>query len=378
MSVAKQVATHRASGAKVVWSQTLNPYFNLAYEDYLLRLRPKAPVCFLYRNTPCVVVGRNQNLWAELDARAMQRAQVPFIRRRSGGGTVYHDEGNLNFCFYVARNSFARHTHTELIADALRKPPTSLPDRFNEPPIQVNDRNDLYVYDRNTQIPSLDARRKVSGSAYKISSQHAYHHGTLLLDADLGKMHLLKRQSKFPITSKGVDSVSSPVANLCEVFPEQAASLIPSQVFQVITDTFSERYGGASVKYVDETHLHESELVDGKKQDVISAYGDLQSWDWVYGSSPQMHIRVSTKDTPSKDSLEIHITVDNGIVTEANLETYHGNDKKAIISAVQKLVGERYDAIAPSPPSIVKASNWEKPAESPIEQELRNWLGDAL
>lgn len=372
-------AAHGAGAAQVVWSRTLNPYFNLAWEDYLLRLRPTTPVCFLYRNAPCVVVGRNQNIWSELDARAMRRARVPVVRRRSGGGTVYHDEGNINFCFYVARSAFARNTHTELVARALRQAPVSLPTRFGEPPVQVNDRNDLYVYARDAHTPSPDARRKVSGSAYKISSQHAYHHGTLLLDADLGRMRLLRRTSGAKITSRAVDSVSSPVANLRSTFPERAAQLTPQAVFEAIRDAFATQYGATHTTLVDEHDLSASQHVNGVEQTVRSAYDDLQSWDWVYGSSPDMETLVRTDDTPC-DGVRLAMTlrIERGIVSGIEVHTLESDDA-TLHDAVQGLRGQRYDVLAPAPPSAVAPSEPNAgSAQSESAHALRAWLQRAL
>ncbi|WFC94965.1 lipoate--protein ligase [Malassezia brasiliensis] len=372
-------AAHGAGAAQVVWSRTLNPYFNLAWEDYLLRLRPATPVCFLYRNAPCVVVGRNQNIWSELDARAMQRARVPVVRRRSGGGTVYHDEGNINFCFYVARSAFARNTHTELVARALRQAPVSLPTRFGEPPVQVNDRNDLYVYAREANYPAEDARRKVSGSAYKISSQHAYHHGTLLLDADLGRMRLLRRTSGAKITSRAVDSVSSPVANLRSTFPERAAQLTPQAVFEVIRDAFATQYGAAHTTLVDERDLGAAQHVNGVEQTVRNAYEDLQSWDWVYGSSPDMETLVRTDDTPWDGvRLAMSLRTERGIVSGVEVHMLESDDT-TLLDAIQRLRGKRYDRLAPAPPSAVASSEPDDgAAQSASERALRAWLLRAL
>lgn len=72
-------------------SESTNPYFNLSLEDWLFRNKPHSePLLLLYRDTPCVVIGRNQNPWKEVNLPSVRAAGVPFIRRRSGGGTVYH------------------------------------------------------------------------------------------------------------------------------------------------------------------------------------------------------------------------------------------------------------------------------------------------
>ncbi|KAK2465931.1 hypothetical protein APHAL10511_001572 [Amanita phalloides] len=82
-------------------SQSTNPYFNLTFEDWLFRHAPvDNPLLLVYRNAPCVIIGRNQNPWKEINFQALRlssnvsqdKKAVPFIRRRSGGGTVYHDD----------------------------------------------------------------------------------------------------------------------------------------------------------------------------------------------------------------------------------------------------------------------------------------------
>ncbi|WFD01440.1 lipoate--protein ligase [Malassezia obtusa] len=370
-------AVHGAGRAAVVCSRTLNPYFNLAWEDYLLRTKPRAPVCFLYRNAPCIVVGRNQNIWSELDARAMQRANVPVVRRRSGGGTVYHDEGNLNFCFYVARNDFARHTHTDLVARALNDAPIALPTRFAQPAVQRNDRNDLFVYARDAHAPTLEARRKISGSAYKISSQHAYHHGTLLLHADVARMRLLRRAGGASITTKGVDSVSSPVANLAETFPHRAAHLGADAVTAAIGAAFARAYGGADTTYVDERDLGASQLVGRAQQTVRSAYDDLQTWAWVYGSSPDMDVVVDTATAPWRGTrLALTLRTRGGVVADVEVHALQSAEH-GLADAVRRLVGERYDALAAAPPSAV-APSVPRPSAGAAEDALRAWLRASL
>jgi lipoate-protein ligase A len=91
-------------------SQSTDPYFNLSFEDWyvprvghvcgsgmsifwcrLFKEKPtQEPLLLIYRDKPCVVIGRNQNPWKEVNFHALRRANIPFIRRRSGGGTVYH------------------------------------------------------------------------------------------------------------------------------------------------------------------------------------------------------------------------------------------------------------------------------------------------
>lgn len=78
----------------IVTSTTKNPYLNQAIEYYLLtELQGYESILFLWINTPCAFIGRNQNPWKELDLKFMDEHKIPLLRRKSGGGTVYHDEG---------------------------------------------------------------------------------------------------------------------------------------------------------------------------------------------------------------------------------------------------------------------------------------------
>ena len=90
------VSRHWPRGTRVLYplSCGLTRYKVSLFADWFCRLFRKAnqdtPLLLLYRDSPCVVIGRNQNPWVEVNFKALRAANVPFIRRRSGGGTVYH------------------------------------------------------------------------------------------------------------------------------------------------------------------------------------------------------------------------------------------------------------------------------------------------
>lgn len=185
----------------------------------------------LYRNTPAVVLGRNQNPWREADlwyatsaaGRSTSSSSSPpsspwlqLARRRSGGGTVYHDLGNLNYCLVTPRRSFSKRHAAELVARAVQR-------AFNVT-LAVNERNDL-VYEgaggeavraesiaagsrhaaameketeeRGGDVCEGQRVRKVGGSAFRISAERAYHHGTLLLHADLAALEAAISPTQF-------------------------------------------------------------------------------------------------------------------------------------------------------------------------------------
>lgn len=107
----------------VLRSRSTDVYQNLALEDWIdanVDLERRG-VLLLWRNRPAVVIGRHQNPWAECDLAAMRRAGIPLARRRSGGGTVFHDLGNLNLTFFASRKAYDRQRNLKVITDALRR-----------------------------------------------------------------------------------------------------------------------------------------------------------------------------------------------------------------------------------------------------------------
>src|SRR5215470_14929222 len=78
-----------------------DPAANLALEEALVRAIPPAPLLRVWQNEACVVLGRGQRLEREVNVAAAAAAGVPVLRRASGGGTVYHDLGNLNVTMAV-------------------------------------------------------------------------------------------------------------------------------------------------------------------------------------------------------------------------------------------------------------------------------------
>lgn len=73
-------------------------YFNLAAEEYLLK-KKKDNFFMMWQSVPSVVIGKHQSVRKEVDEKYIHENNILLARRFSGGGAVYHDEGNLNLSF---------------------------------------------------------------------------------------------------------------------------------------------------------------------------------------------------------------------------------------------------------------------------------------
>ena len=216
-------------------SSSINPYYNLALEDYLFHNIPaNSLVFFLCQNQNTVMIGKNQNAWKECDVQRLEADGGHLARRLSGGGAVYHDLGNLNFTFCTSREDYDVSQQTDVILRAVQ--------RLGIGAVR-NGRNDL----------TADGR-KFSGHAFLKKESHCYHHGTLMVDVDGGELAKYLRPDPQKLAGKGVDSVRSRVVNLRELAPD----LTIDRLAEALTESLAAVYG-LPVKEVSEADLHAQE-----------------------------------------------------------------------------------------------------------------------
>lgn len=175
-------------------------YYNLAVEEYLFETSLEE-VFLLWQNSKTVVIGKNQNAFAEINAEYLDKNNVKLARRITGGGAVYHDEGNVNYSVIIPK------AKTEGIDFLSYASPVIKALKSLGINVTLSGRNDLV----------LDSGKKISGSAQHRVGDRVLHHGTLLFSSDLNAIESALNVSQDKLLSKAVKSVKSRVQNLSEV-----------------------------------------------------------------------------------------------------------------------------------------------------------------
>ena len=178
-----------------------NPYYNLAFEEYVLCHRTQGDYLLLWQNDNTIVVGQNQNTEAEINRAFVEQHHINVVRRSTGGGAVYHDLGNLNYSFItdVGDDGISIRRFTEPVVAALRSLGLNA---------EASGRNDILV-----------EGRKVSGTAQRRHGGRILHHGTLLFDANPGMVAGALNVDPEKFRSKSTKSVRSRIGNIRDFLP---------------------------------------------------------------------------------------------------------------------------------------------------------------
>lgn len=295
---------------RVLVSDTNDPWFNLAAENWIFRdMDAHQHVLFLWRNWESVVIGRFQNPWAECRVDEMERDGISLVRRQSGGGAVYQDLDNSNFTFMSGREIYRREDNFAVVLGALKHLAVDA---------EKSERNDILVNGR-----------KVSGSAFKNTSDRSFHHGTMLIDTDLEKLTRYLNPDAAGIQTKGIASIRSRVANLRELNPA-----VDHEAFcgAMIEEFFRLHGGRCAVEHLVRNDL---EHLD----DVRRYYEMLMSWDWRFGKTPRFSHHLSGRF--DWGGVEVFLDCRYGIIEDVRLYS-DALDAGLIESVGGALTGVRY------------------------------------
>jgi len=277
-----------------------DPYFNLAAEEYFLK-NFQEDFFMLWRSQPSVVVGKHQNALAEINHEFVRAHQIPVARRLSGGGTVFHDLGNLNFTFIrtvekVHEINFRSFTFP--IMEALK---------ILGVEVYTTGRNDLQI-----------DGKKISGNAEHVHKNRVLHHGTLLYNSQLDALKGALKVDLSKFEDKAVQSNRSEVANIASYLPEPMSvedfgNLLFSEISQQLSNT--------QIYTPTEADLEAIQELSNEK---------YRTWDWIYGYSPRY--RFNNILETQNGLIHINLLVEKGQLVEVTVSGAIGVELSAKIT----------------------------------------------
>ncbi len=266
---------------KYIESNSTDPYFNLALEEYVFEKMPKDESYFmLWQNANTIVIGKYQNAFEEINQRAVEERGIKVARRLSGGGAVYHDMGNLNFTFIVDQKDVKGMNFKIFVVPIVE----TLKGFGVE--AEFSGRNDILVNGM-----------KISGNSQYVRYGRVMHHGCIMLDSDLDKVAdaLKVREAKFK--SKNSKSVRSRVTTINANAPRKIS-------MQEFKSALKEHIlGDESIEPYELTgeDLRKIEEIRNAK---------YATWEWNYGHSTAYEM--TREEKFDSGLVTVHLTAKNG------------------------------------------------------------------
>lgn len=266
-------------------TNSTNPFYNLAFEEYVLTHCFDDNYLILWQNDNTIVVGQNQNTVAEINADFVKDHNINVVRRTTGGGAVYHDMGNLNYSFIadggeIDKLSFERFTRP--IVDCLTKLGLDA---------KASGRNDILV-----------SEKKVSGTAQRVYKGRVLHHGTLLFDANPAFIAGALNANEVKFRGKASKSVRARIGNIRDFLPDDK-DMDMQEFWQYLKNTLLSENS-------EDTPLTPEDL-----DSINKLYEEkYNTWEWNYGRSP----KYETTKTSAFDGgiIEVRYTVDSGNISD--------------------------------------------------------------
>ncbi|MDD7463058.1 MAG: lipoate--protein ligase family protein [Anaerococcus sp.] len=293
--------------ARIIDLKSTNPYKNVASEyAYYTNLDKDQVIFLLWQNSPCVVMGRNQNAYQELDLEFINKENILPVRRFTGGGAVYHDLGNLNFTFISSQKNKDMDKWMAIVLKALEK---------SKIRGKLDGRNDLTV-----------DGKKFSGMAFIEDEEKFMVHGTLMVDLDLNVLEKCLTPDISKFTGKGIKSVRSRVCNLKDLDKDLDIETLKKNLIE----TFKDFYPSS------QEEIHQDQAGE------LATYKKISEDEWIYGKNEKAHIerRYYHKNKP----LDFEFWIENDIIKV--IEVYSDSlDLKALDGLKSSLEGEKYSQI---------------------------------
>jgi len=268
----------------------------------------------LWRSQASVVVGKHQNALAEINHEFVKEHGIPVLRRLSGGGTVFHDPGNVNFTFIrnVEKISEVNFTvFTIPVVEALKKLGVEA---------YTTGRNDLMI-----------DGKKISGNAEHVYRKRVLHHGTLLFDSHLEALKGALKVDLSKFEDKAVQSNRSPVTNIAGYLPEP-----------VSVEEFTRFLFGEISRHLPEFRVYEP---TGEDLEAIQQLSEekYRTWDWIFGYSPRYHFTNTLETT--QGAVQLSFMVEHGLISGMSVSGVLSAELSAKLAEYLQGCRHEYDAV---------------------------------
>ena len=271
-----------------------DPRFNIAAEEYLLKETDRE-YAFFYINSPSIIIGKHQNAWAEINLPWTRKHNIPVVRRISGGGTVWHDKGNLNFSFILNGEEGKLVNFREYALPVLE---------------YLRELGVAAVFGERNEM--LIGGMKISGNAECVHRNRVLHHGTLLFSSELSRLDKALQTDPERFTDKAVQSVRSKTGNISYFLP---GGMGIAEFRRGLINHIAEHFGSMEIFEPDESALNRiEELIHGK----------YSLWKWNIGYSPRYSL--DRKWKIGKNQIRAEMQVEKGQIKTCRI-TVPGKDQ---------------------------------------------------
>ena len=249
--------------------------FYLAMEEYVARYLDTDEAFFMWQVDPTVIFGRNQLIEKEVDLTYCKEHNIKFYRRKSGGGCVYADKGNIMFS-YITKEYNVESAYKSYLDKVL-----SILNQLGIP-VESTGRNDIVV-----------EGKKVSGNAFYHVNGKSVVHGTMLFDTDMDNMINAITPNSGKLVSNGVDSVRKRITTLKD-YVNFSIDKFKSEIKTRLCD---------SELILDETAIN---VIEGIKKFYFTD-------DFLYGKNPHCNIE-KNKRIEGVGDFHVYIENNHGII----------------------------------------------------------------
>ena len=294
---------------RYIYNDSTEPYFNLALEEYFLK-QTDEEYFILWRNEPCIVVGKNQNTLSEIHLEFVKERNIKVVRRLTGGGAVFHDLGNINFTFIVNDES-SFNDFKGFAAPIIGTLKTLGIDA------EFSGRNDMLI-----------EGKKFSGNAQCKHKSRVMHHGTLLFSSNMNDLSGALKPKDIKFSDKSVKSVASRVTNISEHLENKLSVLeFKDEIFRYISSN--------TQSPIDSLTQEEIEKINKLRDEKYS------TWEWNFGNSPKYSFYNEKRFAAG--TFEVHIDVLKGIIKDIKIfgDFFGKNDISELEASLKNISHEK-------------------------------------